>query len=133
MNDISESSNLLKSILFADDTTLNTVLSLFPDRNGINTSTLINDELAKITEWLRANKLSLNTGKTKYMLFRYSQTPLRTIPKLDLKMDGKIIEKVDNFNFLGITISETMSWKAHIEKISVKISKVIGVMCRGNV
>ena len=130
MNDISESSNLLKSTLFADDTTLNTVLSLFPDRNGITTSTLINDELAKITEWLRANKLSLNTGKTKYMLFRYSQTPPRTIPKLDLKMDGKIIEKVDNFNFLGITISETMSWKTHIEKISVKIAKVIGVMYR---
>ena len=51
-------------------------------------------------------------------------------PTLCIKMDGKIIEKVDNFNFLGITISETMSWKAHIEKISVKISKVIGVMCR---
>ena len=130
MNDISVSSDLLKSILFADDTTLNTVLSIFPASNGITTSYLINNELNKITEWLRANKLSLNTGKTKYMLFRYSQTPLVNIPKLNLIMDGKAIDKVDSFNFLGITISETLSWKLHIEKISMKMVKVIGVMRR---
>ena len=85
MNDISVSSTLLKSILFADDTTLNTVLSLFPSNNGMTTSNLINRELDKITEWLRANKLSLNAKKTKYMIFRYSQTPKRNIPNLDLR------------------------------------------------
>ena len=130
MNDISLSSNLLKSILFADDTTLNTVLSLFPADNGISTSFLINRELEKITEWLRANKLSLNTKKTKYMLFRYSQTPKRNIPKLDLVMDGKAIEKTDSFNFLGITIAETLSWNLQIEKVSLKMVKIIGVMNR---
>ena len=131
MNDISASSNLLKSIiLFADDTTLNSVLSIFPASNNVSTSIFINRELNKITEWLRANKLSLNVGKTKYMVFRYSQTPQRSIPKLDLIMDGKAIKKVDSFNFLGITIAETLSWKLQIDKIALKITKVVGVMNR---
>ena len=130
MNDISVSSTLLKSILFADDTTLNTVLSLFPSNNGMTTSNLINRELDKITEWLRANKLSLNAKKTKYMIFRYSQTPKRNIPNLDLVMDGKKIDKVDSFNFLGITIAETLSWNLQIEKVSIKMVKIVGVMNR---
>ena len=45
-------------------------------------------------------------------------------------MDGSQIEKVDCFYFLGRTISETLSWKPHIDKIGKKISKVIGMMCR---
>ena len=68
--------------------------------------------------------------KTKYMIFRYSQTSIDTIPKLDLKMDGATIEKVKSFKFLGITISETLSWKPHIDEIAKKISKVVGTMNR---
>ena len=45
-------------------------------------------------------------------------------------MDGACIEKVDSFNFLGLTISETLSWKPHIDKIGKKISKVTGTMWR---
>ena len=126
MNDINHASDILKSILFADDTLLNTTLSIFPTTK----SNCINNELSKITEWLRANKLSLNVKKTKYMIFRYSQTPITNIPKLDLKMNDMPIEKVDSFNFLGLTITGTLSWKLHIEKIAIKLSKVIGTMRR---
>ena len=32
------------------------------------------------------------------------------------------------FNFLGLTLSSTLSWKQHIYKLSLKISKLIGVL-----
>ena len=99
MNDINIVSNTFKSILFADDTSLNSVISLFKTQNSTQgISDHINQELAKITDWLRANKLSLNVSKTKYMLFRYPQTSLNSLPILNLKMDGSQIEKVDCFN-----------------------------------
>ena len=64
------------------------------------------------------------------MQFRFSQKNPNSLPKLNLKMDGVQIEKVENFNFLGLTISETLSWKDHTDKIRVKLSKIIGVMSR---
>ena len=64
------------------------------------------------------------------MLFRYSQKSSNTMPKLKLKMSGKSIEKVSFFEFLGITLSETLSWKEHTEKIKIKLSKVVGTMHR---
>ena len=32
------------------------------------------------------------------------------------------------FNFLGIMLNETLSWKSHIDIVSNKISKVIGIL-----
>ena len=130
MNDINCVSSSLSSILFADDTSLNSTIGLFQSRDSRDLSTKINNELFKVTDWLRANKLSLNAKKTKFMQFRYSQMKPTLLPKLSLKMDGVIIEKVETFNFLGLTISETLSWKHHIEKVRIKISKIIGVMSR---
>ena len=77
MNDINNVSDTFKSILFADDTSLSIVISLFQTQHNTRrgVSTHINQELAKITNWLRANRLSLNVSKTKYMLFRYPKPP----------------------------------------------------------
>ena len=47
-----------------------------------------------------------------------------------LSSNGNNIERVTNFNFLGLTISSTLSWNQHINKISLKISKLIGILYR---
>ena len=131
MNDINYVSEKFNAILFADDTTLNSVLSLFSEnQNASQLSANINKEIHKIYEWLNANRLSLNIKKTKYMVFRYPQKPASSLPKMDIIIDGKKIKRVDNFKFLGIELTETMSWKLHIDKLRIKISKVVGVMRR---
>lgn len=43
---------------------------------------------------------------------------------------GNIIENVKSFNFLGIVIDETLSWKDHVSYISTKISRTNGVINR---
>ena len=112
--------------MYDDDTSLSSILKTF----GNNSSHDINKELMLIYDWLLANKLSLNINKTKYMIFRYPQKQARSIPKLSIYINGNELNRVQNFDFLGITLNETLSWKPHIEKISIKISKVIGVMSR---
>ena len=48
----------------------------------------------------------------------------------DLKINNNCIDRVSEFNFLGLIISSDLKWNKHIEHISLKISKVIGIMFR---
>ena len=89
----------------------------------------INNELDSISEWLSINKLSLNVKKTKFMLFHFHQHNVNSFT-LKLAINSEPIERVKEFNFLGLTIDEHLSWTPHIQKISNKISRTIGIMCR---
>ena len=127
MNDINKASNKFEAILYADDTSLNSIIKMFGNDNQSYT---INHELLLIYDWLNTNKLSLNISKTKYMLFRYSQRRSNTIPLLDIYIDGHKIDRVSTFDFLGVTINENLTWKDHINKVCTKVTKVIGIMAR---
>ena len=48
----------------------------------------------------------------------------KKVDKLQLNINGIAIEKVYDFNFLGLNIN----WKNHIEKIAIKSSKIIGIL-----
>ena len=45
-------------------------------------------------------------------------------------MNETEIERVSNFDFLGLTLNEHLSWKTHIDKIANKISRSIGILNR---
>ena len=135
MNDIHTASDKFHAILFADDSNLTSTLCSFnvslADNavNKLQLSNNINAELQKIQIWLEINKLSLNVKKTKFMIFHYHQRDIsKYIP--DLKINGQSIERVTEFNFLGLTIDQHVNWNAHIQKVSSKISRSLGVMCR---
>ena len=89
---------LLKTCCIADDTTLLNTLSTFATDENNNLDTCnINLELAKITDWLAINKLSLNAEKTKLMIFRYKQRQLKKNKVPNIKINNMPIEWV---NFL---------------------------------
>ena len=93
-------------------------------------STLINSELNKIADWLAVNKLSLNVQKTKFMIFHYRQRVLTENDIPCLMINDTLIERVTEFNFLGLTVNEYMNWNSHVQKIANKISRTLGVMNR---
>ncbi len=71
INDISFASNLFKFIIYADDTTLETTIEIGMNKlQDASADDKINMELHHINDWLKCNKLSLNIGKSKYMIFR---------------------------------------------------------------
>ena len=79
----------------------------------------INLEIESVSKWLSINKLSLNIGKTKYILFHTMNKDLTNcIP--DLVVNGNKIERVKDFNFLGIMFNQNMSWKTHLDKLGNK-------------
>ena len=50
--------------------------------------------------------------------------------RANIDLNGDTIERVDTFNFLGVILDKHMSWKAHTEMFSNKISKYRGIMTR---
>ena len=64
INDLPLCTDMFNMIMYADDT------ALCCDINSIlDIEHSLNSELSKITDWLAANKLSLNANKTKCMVF----------------------------------------------------------------
>ena len=59
INDILNSSDKLSFYLFADDTNL-----LYADKNLKSLEETVNNELLEVSEWLNANKLTLNAKKS---------------------------------------------------------------------
>jgi hypothetical protein len=70
----------------------------------------------KITDWLNVNKLSINTTKTKFILFRSKNKK----PKHDIKifLNNENIKQVKNITFLGIVLDEFLTWCDHVDLIS---------------
>ena len=107
--------------MYADDTTL------YCNINQNIGEELINAELTKLWEWLGANKLSLNIAKTKYMVFHTSK---KNVIYPNLKVNNNNIERVIEFNFLGVILNSHMTWNKHVNHISIKIARSIGILYR---
>ena len=85
INDIANCSSVLSFYLFADDTTI-----FFSHKNFQTLQQTINDELAHVSNWLIANKLSLNVGKSNALVFHRKNV---NIPPLDIKINGLPIDE----------------------------------------
>ena len=124
INNLITISNKLKFIMYADDTTIYFNLE---DFDPYHLKRDINNELEKITLWLKMNKLSLNVQKTKFMIFHRKQ---KQISELNIAINDTDIERVESFNFLGLHIHESLSWRTHTDTVKNKVSKVVGILYR---
>lgn len=121
--DLSNCSNKLCSILVADDT------SLFSEHKDPNILiNQLNCECQKVSDPLRANKLSINLSKTKLIIFRPRQ---RSLPNISPSTtESNVVELVESTKFLGVYIDQHFTWETHINVITKKIAKSIGLICR---
>ncbi len=82
INDMSKVSKIFSLIMYADDTTLSSILKAFqPYTTTHNIDELINSELRKVSEWLIVNKLSLNVSMTNFSLFHTHYSTYNYNPK----------------------------------------------------
>ncbi len=61
------------------------------------------------------------------MIHHFSQRDVSQL-KITLNLEGKQIQGLCKFNFLGTTIQETLNWAPHTYRIANKISRTLGVM-----
>ena len=116
INDIAHSSSILSFYLFADDT------AIFLSKKYLNElEDTINIELVKVSQWLIANKLSLNLKKSNAILFRTKNDS--NTPKINLKLNGVPIAEVPSAKYLGLILDQKLSYEEHIKHVDSKLIK----------
>ena len=115
MNDLPTCVKEAEITMYADDTSL-----YKPFRTAQDLSDELIPAFVKICEWLKMNKLALNVLKTKFMIIGTSQ-------RLNI-LDGCQIRRVKSVKYLGLIVDDTLTWAEHVDYISTKISKNIGII-----
>ena len=113
INDIPNASEILRPIIFADDTTLSTSSNdqIFFEEN-------LNNELCKVQNWCTANRLSINASKTEILLFSNRSFD---ISQLNIMLDNEILEFTSCCTLFGVKIDDDLNFKLHIQNITGKI------------
>lgn len=119
INDITNIFINSKTIQFADDMT---VYLIGPSPEHLIISA--NQELDKLHQWCLSNRLTINTDKTHFMLF----TCKRQLNLPQLTINENPICRTNTIKFLGVTYDESMTFKHHINAVTLKISRHIALL-----
>ena len=109
INDITKSSNVLKFLLFADDT----CLSFSYEKSNPETEQLLNEEMQKILDWLTTNKLALNVDKSNYLIFTTGKNM-----KFHLTLNNEILQEKDHKKYLGVIIDNNLEKSYYSNQIT---------------
>ncbi len=102
------SNHILK---FADDTT---VVGLISNNDEMH----YREEVAQLAEWCGANNLSLNVEKTKEVVLDFKRRNSTDHPPLTI--DSSTVERVSSTKFLGVHITEDLTWTTNTMSLSKK-------------
>ena len=106
---------------FADDTNV-----LFGNKYPSEISCVMNNDLKLLTDWLGANKLSLNESKTKLLIFRPSRKLNNAVP--NIKLNTFILTPEKTVTYFGIEIDENLSRNKQIKLLAKTLSKTNGIL-----
>ena len=113
-NDLNNQIENSNSILFADDTTL------YKTHRNLNyLKWCLEDDLTRLSDWFKANKLTMNIDKTVCVLFQKNPNS----EKIDISIDNMSFSNAKEVKFLGMWLDENLSWSSHINKLILKISR----------
>ena len=98
-------------IKFADDTA---VIGLI---TGEDESRYL-EEVERLTHWCQENSLLLNTSKTKEMIVDFRLKGDKNYAPLNIS--GTTVERVTGFKYLGVHLTEDLSWSEHTDALVKK-------------
>ena len=87
------------------------------------------EEMNEVIKWLNLNKLSINTTKTKYIIFK-SRNKKCDI-EIDIKLNDNIIQQASHIKFLGVILADReLTWKNHINSVVKHIIKSTALIAK---
>ena len=92
----------------------------------------MNSELAKVKKWCDINKLSINMGKTNFMIIKSVRKRDMEISLNISKNDGSshTLERKQCIKYLGVMMDESLTWKYHITFVCSRLSRNIGIISK---
>ena len=114
INDLSTPVPLYK---YVDDSTLFEICEF-------NSICLMQESVNIAAEWTNNNDMKINSEKSKEMIISYAHGNIgNEVP--NILIEGKVVERVDHVKLLGITLSNDLTWKRHVDNIVKKVGKRI--------
>ena len=90
---------------------------------------IINADLQKISEWFKANKLTVNPNPSKSNIVippKLNQLPVA----IKTYLNNTLSRQTSAANYLGITIDTDLKFHNHIVLLEHKISRTIGILSK---
>ena len=105
--------------------------TIYADDNSAGEVASTVEELKRKTEkmldtifgHMRASRLLINSDKTGLMLFATPQKRSKNNLEFSVNVDGLRIKEIESARLLGVTLSNTFSWNAHVDLVIEKCSK----------
>ena len=113
INDLPNVSSFFHTSLFADDACL-----ISSSTSSTLLQYLVNRELIKISNWMTANKLCLNYGKTVFLTLSNQKVPA----SLNIEINNNAIVEVEHVKYLGVIFDKKLTWGPHIKHVNRKIA-----------
>ena len=119
-NDLHQQLHHCSSILFADDTTL-----YKSHRNLIYLQWCIQDDMNRLMQYFRINKLTLNLNKTICVLFQKNK---RETKMIQLSLGTRTLTNKPESKFLGVTLDQHLTWSSHLNNLTLKLNKNLNLL-----
>ena len=76
--------------------------------------TVYREEVRDLAVWCQDYDLSLNVSKTKELIVDYRKRRAEQAP---INIDGAVVERDESFKFLGVHITNELSWSKHTKTV----------------
>ena len=115
INDLNHAIKFCKVHNFADDTNL---VHFSKSANKLNK--YINIDMKNLTNWLDANKISLDIRKTELVIFKHKNKKLEC--PIKIKLSRKRLYPTKSVKYLGLKIDGNLNWKVQTHDIVTKLN-----------
>ena len=123
INDLHKRIRFSKTYHFADDTS---IIQSNPSLERL--SKQVNKDLSNLSNWLRANKPSLNVKKTEVVIF--IPRKLKIGHSFKFKLDSKRRVPTHSVKYLRVLIDEHLLWNKQIAQIKMRLNRAIGMLSK---
>ena len=110
INDLKTNSPYPNFIFFADDT------AAYTKSNKANARHEHQQMFSQTENWLKMNKFTLNTDKSKIIAFKTKNDRSDVFT-----MNGKPLENLSSLSYLGITIDKNIDFREHSKSVEKKL------------
>ena len=98
--------------------------------NCPNDLMMVQDDLDSLCTSSQQKKMTLNVKKCKLMRITQNKQPFRS----SFTLNGSVLEEVYEFRDLGLLTNHHLSWNYHVDAITSKANRILGLIgrtCRG--
>ena len=86
-------------------------------------------ELVKVAEYARKNFMKINIKKTKVLLFNPARRRIDFQP--DIKLDGKILDVIDQIRLVGFVLTDDLSWHKNTDSLVSRAYAKMWIFMKG--